>query len=246
MAVKASPQEQAVLLDLQALDTKLRQLDHKAKSLPQHAVIAELTKQIEALRVIELERRGAHEDIELELSRLESDVKVVEARIVRDTERAQASSSAKDAQAFEHELASLRKRQFDLEEIELTVMERLEERAAELAETTAQLDTLKAQVAAAEAERDAELATIGSERTHTAANRATVAGKVPADLLALYEKQQARYGTGASHLRFGVSSASGVKLLADEMVAIRAAAPDDVIICPSSDAILVRTAESGL
>lgn len=246
MAVKASPDEQAILLDLQALDTKLRQLDHKGKSLPQHAVIADLTKQIEALRVIELERRGAHEDIELELSRLESDVKVVEARITRDTERAQASSSAKDAQAFEHELVSLRKRQFDLEEIELTVMERLEERAAELAETTAQLDALKAQVAAAEAERDAELATIGSERTHTAANRATIAGKVPADLLALYEKQQARYGTGASHLRFGVSSASGVKLLADEMVAIRAAAPDDVIICPSSDAILVRTAESGL
>ena len=232
MAVKASPDEQAVLLDLQALDTKLRQLDHKGKSLPQHAVIADLTKQIEALRVIELERRGAHEDIELELSRLESDVKVVEARIARDTERAQASSSAKDAQAFEHELVSLRKRQFDLEEIELTVMERLEERAAELAETTAQLDALKAKVAAAEAERDAELATI--------------AGKVSTDLLALYEKQQARYGTGASHLRFGVSSASGVKLLADEMVAIRAAAPDDVIICPSSDAILVRTAESGL
>jgi len=246
MAVKASPQEQAVLLDLQALDTKLRQLDHKAKSLPQHAVIAELTKQIEALRVIELERRGAHEDIELELSRLESDVKVVEARIVRDTERAQASSSAKDAQAFEHELASLRKRQFDLEEIELTVMERLEERAAELAETTAQLDALKARVVEAEAERDAQLATIGSERTHTAANRSTIAGKVQADLLALYEKQQARYGTGASHLQYGVSSASGVKLLADEMNAIRAAAPDDVILCPSSDAILVRTAESGL
>ena len=246
MAVKASPDEQAVLLDLQALDTKLRQLDYKAKSLPQHAVIAEITKQIETLRVAELERRGAHEDVEIELSRLESDVKVVEARIARDTERAQASSSAKDAQAFEHELVSLRKRQFDLEEIELTVMERLEKRAAELAETTAQLDTLRAQVAAAEAERDAELATIGSERTHTAANRATIAGKVSADLLALYEKQQARYGTGASHLRFGVSSASGVKLLADEMVAIRAAAPDDVIICPSSDAILVRTAESGL
>jgi hypothetical protein len=37
-----------------------------------------------------------------------------------------------------------------------------------------------------------------------------------------------------------------VKLLENEMVAIRAAAPDDVIMCPSSDAILVRTAESGL
>ena len=30
MALKAAPAEQALLLDLQALDTKLRQLDHRA------------------------------------------------------------------------------------------------------------------------------------------------------------------------------------------------------------------------
>ncbi|MGV8884983.1 MAG: zinc ribbon domain-containing protein [Microbacteriaceae bacterium] len=244
--MKASPNEQAKLLDLQALDTKLRQLAYKGTILPQHAVIAELTKKIETLRVSELERRGSLEDVELELTRLQSDATVVDARIARDVERAAASSSAKDAQALEHELASLRKRQFDLEEIQLTVMERLEERAAELSETSTQLEELRAQVATAEAERDAELALLGSERTHTAANRATIAATVPAELLALYDKQASRYGTGASLLRGGVSSASGVKLLADEMVAIRAAAPDDVIICPSSDAILVRTAESGL
>ena len=65
-------------------------------------------------------------------------------------------------------------------------------------------------------------------------------------LLALYEKQRTRYGTGASLLRGGVSLASGVKLLEDELQKIRAAAPDDVLICPSSDSILVRTDESGL
>jgi hypothetical protein len=69
---------------------------------------------------------------------------------------------------------------------------------------------------------------------------------VPADLYALYEKQRSRYGTGASLLRYGVSSATGVKLLENEMQEIRAAAPDEVIMCASSDAILVRTAESGL
>jgi len=43
-----------------------------------------------------------------------------------------------------------------------------------------------------------------------------------------------------------VSQASGVALHEDEMQAVRTAAPDDVLICPSSDAILVRTDESGL
>ena len=246
MALKASPDDQKILLDLQALDTKLTQLDHKARALPQLAAIASLSSEVDALRIVELERRGAKEDVELELSRLESDVQVVRARITRDTDRAQASSNAKDAQAFEHELVSLRKRQFDLEEIELTVMEKLEEADASLSEITSQIDGLRVKITALEGEKDAELGTLTNERTHAAANRATIAGKVPADLLALYEKQRSRYGTGASWLRGGVSSASGVKLLENEMVAIRAAAPDDVIMCPSSDAILVRTSESGL
>jgi len=246
MALKASPDDQKILLDLQALDTKLTQLDHKAKGLPQLALIAKLTSEIDALRIVELERRGAHEDVTLELTRLESDVQVVQARIQRDTDRAQASTSAKDAQAFESELVALRKRQFDLEEIELTVMERLEERDAELAETTNAIEELRGQLRDVEDEKNADLSTITNERTHAAANRSTIAGKVPADLLALYEKQRQRYGTGASWLRGGVSSASGVKLLENEMKIIRAAAPDDVILCPSSDAILVRTAESGL
>ena len=246
MALKASPDDQKILLDLQALDTKLTQLDHKAKGLPQLALIAKLTSEIDALRIVELERRGAHEDVTLELTRLESDVQVVQARIQRDTDRAQASTSAKDAQAFESELVALRKRQFDLEEIELTVMERLEERDAELAETTNAIEELRGKLRDVEDEKNADLSTITNERTHAAANRSTIAGKVPADLLALYEKQRQRYGTGASWLRGGVSSASGVKLLENEMKIIRAAAPDDVILCPSSDAILVRTAESGL
>jgi uncharacterized protein len=246
MALKASPDDQALLLDLQALDTKLTQLDHKAKSLPQHAALASIDGELQAIGVTALERRGVREDAAIELKRLESDVEVVEARITRDTERLEASSSVKDVAALEQELVALRKRRDDLEEIELGVMERLEEAEAALSETTDASALVEASRASLVAERDAALAEIANERTHTTANRATVAGKVPADLLALYTKQRDRYGFGASLLQYGVSSANGVKLLENDLQAIRAAAPDDVIICPSSDAILVRTNESGL
>jgi uncharacterized protein len=246
MALKASPEDQALLLDLQALDTKLAQLDHRAKSLPEHATLVDLSAQATALRLTASEQQGAVDDVNLELSRLESDVKVVEARIARDSERIQLSSSVKDVAAFEQELVALRKRLGDLEEIELTVMERLEDVQAVLASTTAELEAARAQVAEVEASRDAALEVIAAEHTTAAAGRRTIEGKIPADLLALYEKQRARYGTGASLLRGGVSLASGVKLLENELQAIRASAPDDVIMCPSSEAILVRTDESGL
>ena len=246
MALKASPDDQALLLDLQALDTKLAQLDHKAKSLPQHAVLAALGADLATVKGTALERAGTKEDVEIELKRLESDVEVVETRIKRDADRLEASSSVKDVAALEQELTALRKRRDDLEEIELTVMERLETAEAELASTAAEVGDLDARKAAVDAELAAALAEIANERTHTAANRQTIEGKVPTDLLALYTKQRDRYGFGASLLRFGVSSANGVKLNENDLQSIRAAAPDDVIICPSSDAILVRTSESGL
>jgi uncharacterized protein len=246
MALKASPEDQELLLDLQAIDTKLQQLAHRAKSLPEHVSLQQLASESATLQLLLSEQKGVLEDARIELKRVESDVKVVETRIARDTERLQASSSTKDVAALEQELAALGKRQFDLEEIELTVMERVEEQDAVVGEIADQVATLQGRSADLEAARDASMKVIDAETSNAEANRAAIAAKVPDDLLALYEKQRTRYGTGASMLRGGVSSASGVKLDENEMRVIRTAAPDDVLMCPDSSAILVRTSESGL
>ena len=246
MGLKAAPEDQALLLELQEFDTRLQQLDHRARNLPEIAAVAALASEGETLRRSLAEQTGVWEDAKAELGRVESDVAVVEARIERDRERLQGSSSMKDVQALEQELAALARRRDELEEIELVVMERVEGHEEELASSREALDSLGARTEETTAARDAALASIDQDRSHISANRQTVAGKVPAELLALYEKQRARYGVGASHLRAGVSSASGVALNATDLNAVRAAAPDDVLLCPDSSAVLVRTAESGL
>jgi len=246
MALKASPDDQALLLDLQRLDNLVQQLDHRAKNLPEHAQLTALAREEEQLRVQLAQRLGAWEDANAELKRTESDVAVVEARMTRDNSRLQATSSVRDVQALEQELAALKSRLSDLEDIELSVMERVEAAQAELDATRAAMTEIATKRAELEQSRDAALASIDGDRRHAQANRSTVAGRVPADLLALYEKQRARYGVGASLLRGGMSTASGVALNASDMNAVRAAAPDDVLLCPDSSAILIRTAESGL
>jgi predicted nucleic acid-binding Zn-ribbon protein len=246
MGLKAAPEDQALLLELQTLDTTLQQLARRAEKLPERDIVDRLASTRTALERTRAEQSGAAEDVRLELKRTEADVGVVQARITRDTERVNTSASVKDVAALEQELAALARRKSDLEDIELAVMETLEQREAELAATEGELATLSTAIAEATTARDAALAEIEGERAHAAANRQALAAKVPADLLALYEKQRERYGTGASHLRGGVSSASGVALAATDMTKIRAAEPDDVILCPDSSAILVRTAESGL
>jgi len=246
MALKASPDDQALLLELQALDTKLQQLGHRAANLPELATIAGLATVRDGLRTTVAEAAGAYEDAELELKRTEADVAVVEARVARDKERMQSSASVKDVAAFEQELAALAKRQSDLEDIELAVMESLDEKTKALSDARAQLEAVDAKIAEASAARDTALGALDGDKAAAVAERGALAARIPDDLLALYEKQRARYGVGASHLRGGVSSASGVALNSSDMNVVRAAAPDDVLLCPDSNAILVRTNESGL
>jgi len=246
MALKASPDDQALLLELQALDTKLQQLGHRAANLPELATIAGLATVRDGLRTTVAEATGAFEDAELELKRTEADVAVVEARVARDKERMQSSASVKDVAAFEQELAALAKRQSDLEDIELAVMESLDEKTKALSDARAQLEAVDAKIAEASSARDTALGGLDGDKAAAVAERDALAARIPDDLLALYEKQRARYGVGASHLRGGVSSASGVALNSSDMNVVRAAAPDDVLLCPDSNAILVRTNESGL
>lgn len=246
MALTASPETQALLLDLQRLDTALQQLAHRARTLPERAAVTALQEDAERIKAAVAETSGHLEDARLELGRIESDVEVVEKRIARDSERLQSSSSVKDIQGLEHELASLTARLNDLEEIELALMERIEllENGANGARETLEAHTARLEVA--ETELREALDALDRERRHAEADRATITEKIPAELLALYEKQRQRYGAGASLLRARTSTASGVTLTGSDLEMVRRAAPDEVVLCPDSNAILVRTAESGL
>jgi len=244
--VRAAPQDQEKLLDLQAIDTRKSQITHAKKTLPQLPILATLAATADALRRRLATEQGALEDLRAELARIESDVKVVETRMARDSQRLQTTASSKDAQGLEHELASLTRRQSDLEDMELGVMERLETQEAVMAELEAERAELTSRREALEAERDAAAAQLDAEAAELVARREALVAGLPADLVELYERQRSRYGVGAALLRRGVSGGSNVALNASDLAAVRAAAPDEVVLDPESGCILVRTAESGL
>ncbi|MBZ6373036.1 MAG: C4-type zinc ribbon domain-containing protein, partial [Microbacterium hominis] len=70
-------------------------------------------------------------------------------------------------------------------------------------------------------------------------------GRVPADLLGLYERLAAR-GVGAGLLRRRTCEGCHMVLSGTDLGALRQAAEDDVVMCPECGCILVRTDESGL
>lgn len=244
--MKATPAEQNELLRLQAVDTDLSRLDHAAANLPQDAELADLAPRLASVRQATVARSGELEDARTELRRLESDVEVVEARIERDSSRLQQTASVKDIHGLETELEALRKRRGDLEEIELTIMERVEELEAAIDAIEADGAGLRQQSDSLQAERAAELERIETRRMELNDDRAAIVFGLPDDLVALYEKQRARYGIGAALLQRGISLGSNTALNPSDLDVIRRAADDEVVLCPESNCILVRGEESGL
>lgn len=244
--MKASSDTQRMLLRVQELDTRVQQLDHTAAHLSQLDQLVEAEQRRTELRARLRIEGGELEDARTELARVAGDVELVEARISRNTTRAAESGSVKDAQALESESSSLTKRLSDLEDIELAVMERIEGLEARAVASDAELADVDGVISDLERERDAELTRIAAEREAAGADRVAVSGGIPAELLALYERQRARYGIGAALLRGGVSLGSNVTLAPSDLEEIRRAAADDVVLDPESGCILIRDENSGL
>ncbi len=245
--MKASPLQQKELLRLQALDTKVLQLNHQAKALSQHAELIELGREAEAVRMKLLSRTGELDDVCTELSRVEGDVEVVEKRILRDTDRLQTTSSVKDIQALDSEVVSLKKRLNDLEEIEIAVLERQEEHEAAVAVVERERDAIYERVRACEATRDDALTDINHQLAALARDRLAVAGAIAENLTALYERLRVTgHGNAAALLRARTCSGCTMTLTGSDLAEARQAPDDDVIFCPDCGAVLVRTEESGI
>lgn len=246
MSLRAPAAAQAQLLDLAACDLALARARRSLATLPETLHIHTLEGATEDIKGRKHDAMVEKESIHAELRRAESDVELVESRIAKDSERLVHTASAKDAQGLEHELESLRKRRSDLEDIELAIMERFEEAEAVLLGLSEELATAEGALGEARSQLVSQSGELESEIAAHNTVRESIVANLPDDLYALYERQRERYGVGASHLRGGVSSASGVALTESDLQNIRRSDPEDVVLCPDSNAILVRTAESGL
>ncbi len=127
-SVKASPEAQLRLLELADLDAELGRLEHRRRILPEHAELSQLEQRDRELRdeLAALEAREG--DLRREQAKADADVEQVRSRIGRDRARLDAGqvSSPRELENLQSEIESLLRRQSDLEDVELDVMERLE------------------------------------------------------------------------------------------------------------------------
>jgi predicted nucleic acid-binding Zn-ribbon protein len=244
--VKASPEAQRRLLDLQAVDTALAQLAHRRKSLPELAEIDTVARELSALEDERVRAQVAVDDLDRDISRFEKDIEQVRQRKDRDQKRLDSGGALREIEGLQHELATLNRRQSELEDAELELMEQRESAEATLNEVRGRLTSAQERRAAAERRRDEALADMVKEEEFKISSRGPLAADLPADLVALYDKIRLESGLGAALFRSGRCGGCRIELYGADLGRVKAAAPDDVVRCEECRRIMVRTAESGL
>ena len=246
--MKADPFVQLRLLDLQALDSALGRLAHRRRTLPELAEITRLEGLVASTRDDVVQAETAVSDLAREQKKFDDDIESVRARKTRDEDRMSsgAITNSKQLEELQHEVQTLTRRQSDLEDAELEVMERAEVAQATLDQLLTDRTTHHEARDGAVVRRDETWVDIDAELARTAAERAGVATEIPADLLALYDKiRSAEGGIGAAPIERGRCGGCRLDLMINEKADYRAA-PVDELLRHDCGRILVRTAESGL
>jgi hypothetical protein len=244
--VKASPEAQRRLLDLQAVDTTLAQLAHRRRSLPEIAEIDAVSRELSALEDERVRAQVAVDDLDRDISRFEKDIDQVRIRKDRDQKRLDAGGALREIEGLQHELATLNRRQSELEDAELELMEKKETAEAALAEVQGRLSAAAGRRDEAERRRDEALTEIAKEEEFKTSSRGPLAADLPADLVTLYDKIRLDSGLGAALFRSGRCGGCRIELYGADLARVKAAAPDDVVRCEECRRIMVRTPESGL
>ena len=249
MAVTASAEHQQALLEVQALDTKLLQLAHKRASVPEVSLAQDLEVELGSVKMRLVAAETEASDLKLDQAKAAADVEQVAGRAARDKDRLDsgAVNSPKELESLQHEIESLAKRQAELEDVELEIMQQYEDALNAANVLRAMESDVSAKLAEVSQQRDEALADIDFEVKSVTEQRNIAITGLPAELIALYDKiREDMGGIGAALLHRASCQGCHITLDPEEIDRIRNLAPEAVVRCDQCRRILVRTAESGL
>lgn len=238
--MKASPEQQQRLLNLQRIDSELARVRRKAQSQALNAQVQQLSDELVALQrdIVQAQTGGA--DLQRAVNKSEDELERVRKRLQRDRELVDQGASARAQRELEHELASLARRVSDLEDAELEMLGQQEQLAQKVTELQALEEKLNERLAQSRTEQQGA-ATESSTRTQEL-DRERVAATVGLDeaLVRLYESIRHQTPVAVAELTGNQCGGCRLELPPLEVAQLLAAAPEEVITCDECGCILVR------
>jgi uncharacterized protein len=230
------------LLALQDLDTHIDQEMHRKSHLPEREELAQLERLITQKEAARSEAAALLGDVATRQEAAERELKATEDRVAQVNARLYGGTvtASRELQAMAADVEGLRKRASELEDRALALMEEGEPFDREVGDLDAQLAELGARqrdvltaLKEAEAEVEADIATLSAQRPKAA-------GAVPEPLLNTYERLRTRLGgVAVARLTGGRCDGCHLTLPAVELDRIRHESAGTLEYCEQCGRILV-------
>ena len=237
--MRATTGQQQLLLKLQELENSLKQNKNEIHELVSGQQVQELRNELRKSSEQLLSAQTRYEDFEVEISRVLTDIELVDARIRRDLDRLSNSSNAKDISGVQSELAALEARKNVLETSELELLEARDAAGFEVQEAKSLREELTAKIEAIESEVDSTLGKLQSQTSIIEQNIRATRQEIPTELLDGFDRK-AKRGVPIGRLLGTECGACGLSLTASALSDVKSTPEDQLPTCVNCEAFLVR------
>ena len=238
MRIPAS--EQLRLLDLQEIDQDLAKSAHESENLASEQEVRELEGRRRVLHLEAVRRRTEAEDFGRQAKRIDEDIDRVRARRKRNKELADSGVDARVQRELQHESDSLDRRRRELEDAEISFLEREEQEDAHAARLVQEEATATADLEVASERATTEREELSNRIAGLRNDRDDVVSRVSKPLLDLYNDARSRRGVGVAMLEGSQCSACRLELTLSELTRLREVDADEVETCEECGCLLVR------
>ncbi|MDO5049937.1 MAG: hypothetical protein Q4D87_08675 [Actinomycetaceae bacterium] len=241
--MKASREDQAKLLELQQIDTRILQLKAARRKHPAVKTMEALAGRKNDLQRATVTARSHANDTQRDVKRVEHDLeRLVSRQDVMSERLAAGKGTHKDLQAMQHELNQMARRRDVLENELLEVMDVWEGAKEKVAELERQIEAVGADEEKSQAQFHEAMGDVEDELQEKQAKRDQLSGEIDGELIDEYEYCRSRTGG------LGVLEAKGrqimgmtVSLPESEWHDIAMLAADEVLVSEELDAIIIKT-----
>ncbi|MFM6963519.1 MAG: zinc ribbon domain-containing protein [Micrococcales bacterium] len=237
--MKATSLQQQELLNLAQTDLEIARANRKLAALQADEHASAQHQQLSKAAEILLTARHLGDELAGEISRLEQDLALVEARLEQDQARLKTSINPKDIQGIQHEIVSLEKRKSNLEDAELELIEKRELNSADIASATSAREVVQAEIDLLNKQSETETMREKSGLAILQDRRKQHLSQLTEEQTELYAKLQGKT-VPVARLEGFTCGACNLNLSGTSIDTIRAVPADELARCPECAAILVR------
>jgi uncharacterized protein len=228
------------LVELQAADTATDQLNHRSSTLPELGVARQARADLLAWERRSEELRGRLDVLTTEIETAEHDSEDIDRHRARLEAQLRTVIAPREAEALQHEIATLEQRRSEIDDRELAA---LEEQAAvddELVALAANESSLRDQVELADAGLAVAQADIAAELAALDQRRAQLRSELDPGLLSRYDRLRRQLGVAVARLVGPRCEGCHLDMSPAELDAVKRVPADELAECPQCNRMLAR------